>query len=282
MSRLWDRWTPRALVLALIALGLVTAGHVSAAADPALQSGKYSVTVLDDGTTYTFTWTLAVNGGALSGTSYNNEYGFNDPLSGSASTSGATIVRSCGPEASARFTNCGDQTYVLTAGAGGVLTGTGTGFGVVDGTTISMHLASGTPTTTPPPIATPKVPKTTEPTVRMQSIKPLDPTKPTHVTVERDGKIFSVSENVTLQTGDIIKTDPNTILAFEFLIGGRVGVNANTEVKLTGERSIEGVNVSAKTHALKIWDLWVSNTSARALRTPIEIQTNGGTMGIKG
>jgi hypothetical protein len=281
VSRTGHRWKPRALVLALVALGLVTAGHVAAAGDPALQSGKYSVTVLDGGFTYTFTWTLAVNGGALSGTSYNNEYGFNDPLSGSASGTGATIVRSCGPEASARFTDCGDQTYVLTAGAGGVLTGTGTGFGVVDGTTISMRLASGT--STKPPAATPtKAPKPDEPTVRLMSIKPIDPSKPTHVTIDRNGKIYSAGENVTLQTGDIIKTDANTILSFEFLIGGRVGVNASTEVKLTGDRSIEDLNVSAKTHALKNWDVWVSGATAKTLKTPIEIQTNGGTMGIKG
>jgi hypothetical protein len=274
MGRRTDRWGLRAFVLAVIALGLLTAGSLAAAA-PALQSGKYAVTVLDGGTAFPFTWTITVTGGAITGTSYSPDYGFNDPLSGSVQGTGATIVRSCGPEASARYTDCGSQTYVLQAGAGGVLSGTGTGFGVVPGTTITMQLTSAA--------ALPDLPPADNPTGRMMSIKPVDGATTASVTVKRNGTLYSASQNSQLQTGDIIQTDAHTRALVEFLIGGRVGINVNTKVKMIGERSASApIGVSLAATLKKNWDIWVTGASAKQMKAPIEIQTNGGTMGIRG
>jgi hypothetical protein len=136
------RMTGRGVRLLLTFVALTASLSAAAPAAPAsavLQSGKYAVTVLDGGFVYQFTWTLKVTGGAITGTSVGE--GYTDPLSGSVQGTGARIVRSCGPAARAQFKDCDIQTYVLQAGAGGVLTGTATGFGILPGTTITMRAA---------------------------------------------------------------------------------------------------------------------------------------------
>jgi len=82
-----------------------------------------------------------------------------------------------------------------------------------------------------------------------------------------------------------LRTDANTVLTLEFLIGGRADVNRDTEVEIVNDRSVaqNGVGlirmilntgklvmdlVTPDRHNNYIWDL--------------EIQTNGGTTGIKG
>jgi hypothetical protein len=141
-----NRRARRLLGFVALTLGLSVASP-AAPATAVLHSGKYAVTVLDGGTVFHFTWTLRVSGGAITGTSDSLDAayaGFIDPLSGSVQGTGARIVRSCGAAARARFKGCGSQTYVLQAGAGGVLSGTGTGFGVLPGTTITMRPTSAT------------------------------------------------------------------------------------------------------------------------------------------
>lgn len=76
-------------------------------------------------------------------------------------------------------------------------------------------------------------------------------------------------------------TDANTVAALEFLIGGRVAMTRNTNIEIKDERSVTGSGESVKRIVLKSGNLWVK-ADAKQLKQPLEIQTNGGVMGIKG
>jgi hypothetical protein len=78
---------------------------------------------------------------------------------------------------------------------------------------------------------------------------------------------------------DRFKTSPETVAALEFFIGGRVGVNRDTEIEVVTERSVAGVGDSPQKIILVNGALWLK---ASPLKKPLEIQTNGGTMAIRG
>lgn len=88
-------------------------------------------------------------------------------------------------------------------------------------------------------------------------------------------------ENMLLELGDQVCTGPDTLVLIEFLIGGRVGVDANTEVVINSERSVVDLNTPAGRTIVNTLKALVGWDRSR-LKQPIEIQTNGGTMGIKG
>jgi hypothetical protein len=121
-----------------------------------------------------------------------------------------------------------------------------------------------------------------EPVLRVQSIKPATP-GPAVLMQKRpsDTAPFPVTVNSTGYVKDHYITDKNTIAALEFLIGGRVGVNKDTDIEVVNERSVADGKTSVKRIVLKNGSLWVK-ADAKALKQPIEIQTNGGVMGIKG
>ena len=96
-----------------------------------------------------------------------------------------------------------------------------------------------------------------------------------------DEQPFRVSENSTGYVHDRYLTDGATIAALEFLIGGRVGINRDTTIEIVNERSVADSNLSVKRIVLKSGSLWVK-ADAKTLKQPLEIQTNGGVMGIKG
>ncbi len=79
---------------------------------------------------------------------------------------------------------------------------------------------------------------------------------------------------------DHFKTDARTVAALEFYIGGRVGVSPNTDIEIVSERSVSDVDPPVQRVILRDGTLWLK--SSRKLTRPLEIQTNGGTMGIKG
>jgi hypothetical protein len=79
---------------------------------------------------------------------------------------------------------------------------------------------------------------------------------------------------------DHFKTDAATVAALEFFIGGRVGVARDTDLEIVTDRSVSAVGPQIKRVVLHKGMLWMK--SARPLREPLEIQTNGGTLGIKG
>lgn len=121
-----------------------------------------------------------------------------------------------------------------------------------------------------------------EAVLRVQSIRPAVAGK-TAVLQQRHGgesKAYEVSENSTGYVKDHYLTDPNMVAALEFLIGGRVGINSNTEIEIVNERSVRD-GTPVKRVILSNGSLWVK-ADAKTLKQPLEIQTNGGVMGIKG
>ncbi|MBT9585470.1 FecR domain-containing protein [bacterium] len=122
-----------------------------------------------------------------------------------------------------------------------------------------------------------------EPVVRVQSIKPADGSGKSTLLQKRPGDTASypVSVNTTGYIKDHFMTDQNTLAALEFLIGGRVGINKDTDIEIVSERSVADGKTEVKRIILKNGSLWVK-ADAKQLKQPLEIQTNGGAMGIKG
>jgi len=109
------------------------------------------------------------------------------------------------------------------------------------------------------------------------------------VIVYRDSRFAVGAQNMTLCLGDIIRTGPDCICAIEFLVGGRVGINRSSavqivtlrSVKAVGSSVVQGANRASESFARTLATGWVK-TDGRGLNQPIEIQTNGGVLGIKG
>lgn len=122
-----------------------------------------------------------------------------------------------------------------------------------------------------------------EAAVRVQSISKVSDSGPSKLIQKRpsDKDGYPVSLNTTGYVKDHYITDKNTVAALEFLIGGRVGINRDTDIEIVNERSVSDKNVGTKRIKLKNGSLWIK-ADAKALKQPIEIQTNGGVMGIKG
>ena len=79
--------------------------------------------------------------------------------------------------------------------------------------------------------------------------------------------------------GDGLITGQNTVAAVEFVIGGRVGINKDSWVKVATERSVADAHVDLKKIILRKAGMWAKMAK---LKEPLEIQTNGGVLGIKG
>jgi hypothetical protein len=95
------------------------------------------------------------------------------------------------------------------------------------------------------------------------------------------GDTFAIPKlNMPLCVGDRIQTGPETLMAIEFYIGGRASIGRGTEIHVIDERNISDykpgfLKVVLKTGMLLLVD-------AKQIKQPLEIQTNGGVMGIKG
>lgn len=122
-----------------------------------------------------------------------------------------------------------------------------------------------------------------EPVLRVQSIQAVDSKGQTQLLQKRadDPKGYPVTVNSTGYVQDHFVTNPNTLAALEFLIGGRVGINQSTDVEILSERSVGDSQLPVKRMVLKNGSVWVK-ADAKTLKQPLEIQTNGGTMGIRG
>jgi hypothetical protein len=80
--------------------------------------------------------------------------------------------------------------------------------------------------------------------------------------------------------GDKLRTSSNYQVAIEFIIGGRVGINVDSAVRVATERSVEDVDVSVMRLIMRKGGMW---DKTERMKEPIEIQTNGGVMGgLKG
>ncbi len=112
----------------------------------------------------------------------------------------------------------------------------------------------------------------------------------------RDGTWRPASKNLGLQVGDRLRTKADTIASFEFLTGGRVGINKGVEIEITGERTLREfpTNKQVARKAGTLIKDGAINLFLGTLRLgglpfitpqsypPLEIQTNGGSIGIKG
>ena len=80
-----------------------------------------------------------------------------------------------------------------------------------------------------------------EPVVRVQSIAKATDSGSTLLVQKRPGdpKGYPVTMNCTGYVKDHYITDANTVAALEFLIGGRVGINKNTDIEIVNERSVD-------------------------------------------
>ncbi len=102
-----------------------------------------------------------------------------------------------------------------------------------------------------------------------------------HAFIQRGGKgpIKALHAGDQVHVGDVISTDSNTVLFLEFGIGGKVGVNKDSKIEITAERNVAGVDTPIANVILRKGGLWAK---AVKLKEPLEIQSNGGVMGIKG
>lgn len=207
-------------------------------------------------------------------------------------TGGYSIVGSVSGS-TASFTTTSGGAYVATfkltmSSDGKSLTGTASD---TEGRSFSVTGAGdGKPATpeTPKSPETPAPPKSPSP--KLEQLPGVDPGKATgriqsivgpNFTVIRDGKRYAASQDSLLQTGDILETGKDTRAAVEFLIGGRAGMNTDTQIVMADERSVVDGEVGTKRAILKEGSIWVK-ADAKTLKHPLEIQTNGGTLGIKG
>lgn len=110
------------------------------------------------------------------------------------------------------------------------------------------------------------------------------PSGPAKLEYFRDGKWQRASVDTTLRIGDKLRTDDTTIAVFEFLIGGRVGINKGVEIEITGDRSIKEGVINVKKEIGNIADIIIDILHPAGLgqKYILEVQMNGGAMSIKG
>lgn len=268
-----------ALALVGVLLVSLAAGVAISAAGNADWTGHWSI--VDQctggpctGNTYTWDTDLVQTGGTLTGTGVYTVQGTASGASASFTASGYggyvaqfhITMSSDGKSLSGTATDNQGQSFTIT----------GSGSGKPATTTPTTTTPTGTGSELPP------LPRSTNPTARMQSIISDGPRGTKHsVKVRRGGKDYAASENSTLQNGDVLTTDDQTVAALEFLIGGRVGINKDTNVVMVNERRVGDGDNGLKRAILKNGSLWLK-ADAKTLKEPIEIQTNGGILGIHG
>lgn len=79
---------------------------------------------------------------------------------------------------------------------------------------------------------------------------------------------------------DHVRTGHKSVATLEFDVGGRVGVNQDSEIQIVGERQVESVGQEGfRRIVLKAGGIWARVTRQRS---ELQVQTSGGVMGIKG
>jgi hypothetical protein len=136
----------------------------------------------------------------------------------------------------------------------------------------------------PPPTTTSTATTTTTPTpgekpvvAKIVQIAAISNASPPKLEYNRGGKWYTAYESMDVRVGDQLRTDGNTIAAFEFVIGGRVGEWKNSIIEIVDE---------GNTNLHHGWRPELRQGGAWGIAPkhydPLEIQTNGGVFGIKG
>jgi hypothetical protein len=121
---------------------------------------------------------------------------------------------------------------------------------------------------------------TQEPVLRVTDIKALQAGDPVLEHRQPDDKLwYHAFVGTTGAVRDHFKTDARTVASLEFFIGGRVGLNKDTEIEVVTERSVSDSQAKPQKIILHSGALWAKSGK---LKQTLEIQTNGGVMGIKG
>lgn len=107
-------------------------------------------------------------------------------------------------------------------------------------------------------------------------IKPVDRSRPTSAEFLRDGAWSPLLPTTQLRPGERVRTDPNTKVALELDLGGRVGVRPGSEIELSGERTVTDPKRGFRLTKGGVW------AKCREMREPLEIQMTGGVIGVKG
>jgi len=90
---------------------------------------------------------------------------------------------------------------------------------------------------------------------------------------------YTAYEGQHLYVGDELRSDSDTVAAAEFALGGRVGVNRNSDIQIADESSVkEAGKPQTKRILIHPGGMWAKVAKHS---DPLEIQTNGGVMGIK-
>lgn len=94
-----------------------------------------------------------------------------------------------------------------------------------------------------------------------------------------DSKWYQAFLGTEGYVSDHFKTDAKTVAALEFAIGGRVAISKDTEIEVISERNVNAISPPQRI-VMRSGHIWMK--SVKPLARPLEIQTNGGTLGIKG
>lgn len=138
------------------------------------------------------------------------------------------------------------------------------------GTAVAGPTTPLTPTPTPEPVLVAKI----------IQIKNVAYGKSTKLEYTRGDKWYTAFETMDLQVGDKLRTDDNTVAAIEFVIGGRVGINKSSVIEVVSDSSVkEGGKATLKRILIRQGGMWAKMAKRN---DPLEIQTNGGIIGIKG
>jgi hypothetical protein len=97
-----------------------------------------------------------------------------------------------------------------------------------------------------------------------------------------DGQLTPLHPGSELGLGAIVVTGDNTTLTIDFTIGGRAGVNSDAQVTVVSERTVADSTTDLPRAAVRMFDIYGLTQKAAQAQAPVEIQTNGGVIGIKG
>ncbi len=135
----------------------------------------------------------------------------------------------------------------------------------------------------PPPPSPPPTPKAKDGGPTLATVAEIKSTLPggtPRAFIQRGSKgaFQPLGLGTEVQKGDVIRTYANTVIALDLSLGGRVGINSGSKVELAGERNIVNTEKGDRLQ-LTSGDMWAKCGKSKE---PIEIQTNGGIIGIRG
>ncbi len=118
-----------------------------------------------------------------------------------------------------------------------------------------------------------------EPVLRLINLQGVGGAANVQHRVAGDSKWYQAFLGTEGRVSDHFKTDAKTVAALEFAIGGRVAISKDTEIEVISDRNVNAISPPQRI-VMRSGHMWMR--SLRPLARPLEIQTNGGTLGIKG